>query len=130
MLEKTDTVADMIAVEERLSEIRYQIESLTSTLTNWQNEVDYSTVSISVQEVEELTEKISTQRTYWEEIGDGFTSSLKSVAKFFTNLFKGFIIAIPSIVVIAAIAVVIFIVVKKTLPTRRSKKDDKPDEKK
>ena len=55
MLAKSDTVADMIAIEARLSEIRYNIESLTSTLRNWQNQVDYSDLTLYIQEVEKLT---------------------------------------------------------------------------
>lgn len=127
MLEKTDTVADMLTIEERLAEIRYEIETLTSTLTNWQNEVDYSTVNLSVQEVEELSEKVPTQRSYWEEVRDGFLSSLKSVGRFFTNIFKGFIIALPSLIVAAAIVAVIIVIVRKTLRGRLDKKRDKPD---
>ena len=56
MLEKATTVEEMIQLESRLSDIRYQIESLESRLRNWQNQVDYSTITIYLREVEELSD--------------------------------------------------------------------------
>ena len=55
ILAQAESVEDMIDLESRLSEIRYEKESLTSQLANWDNQVSYSTVSLSLQEVEILT---------------------------------------------------------------------------
>ena len=51
LLEKADTLEAVIALEERLSEIRYQLESMESQLKLYDNQVDYSTVSIHISEV-------------------------------------------------------------------------------
>jgi hypothetical protein len=84
MLEKAETVEDMIAIETRLSEVRYQIESLTSTLKNWHNQIEYSTVTLYIQEVDELR-ICSAQRTYLQEIGDGLESTLNGIGDFFNG---------------------------------------------
>ena len=63
MLEKAETVADMITIESRLSEVRYNIESVTSQLNNWQHQVDYSTINLSIYEVKELSPEIAIPRT-------------------------------------------------------------------
>jgi len=124
MLSKTDTVTDMITIEERLAEIRYQIETLTSTLRNWQSSVDYSTLNLSINEVETFTEIDTVQYlTYWQQIGDGLWTSTRGVGRFFMNLFKWFAINLPILVILAVIAVVIIVVVKRQ--ARRSARKTK-----
>jgi hypothetical protein len=124
MLEKADNVSDMIEIESRISDVRYQIESLETKLRNWQNQVDYSTVTITLEEVRELTETVEVQRTYWQQIGDGLKKSTKSVGKFFKNLFKDFVIALPILLTIAVIAVIlILIIVKIIIPLRQRRKE-------
>ena len=120
MLEKAETVEDMITVESRLSEVRYNIESLTSTLRNWDHEVDYSTVSIYLQEVEELTSPTATQRTYGEKLRDGLADTLSDIGRFFSDLLLWIVSALPVLVILAVVAVVVIILVRRSLRRRRS----------
>ncbi|MDR1217264.1 MAG: DUF4349 domain-containing protein [Oscillospiraceae bacterium] len=115
MLEKADNVEDMIAIESRISNVRYEIESLTSALRNWQSEVDYSTVDLYIREVAELSEEAPVVTTYWSEVGSGFTATLKGIGAFFTSVFKYLIIALPVLVVLAVIAAIALVIVKKRL---------------
>lgn len=55
LLEKADTLEAVIALESRLSEIRYQLESYESQLKLYDNQVAYSTVSLYVSEVKTFT---------------------------------------------------------------------------
>lgn len=113
MLEKATSVEEMIAIEARLSEVRYNIESLTSQLKNWDNKVNYSTVTIYLNEVKELTEQVPVQRTYWEEIGDGLQSTFRSIGRFFKNLLKFIVVNFPVIIIIAVIVVVVVVIFRK-----------------
>jgi len=114
MLSKADNVTDMIEIESKLAEIRYQLESLTTTLRNWQNAVDYSTLTLYISEVAELTEISPVQpRTYWQQIGDGLTANTKSVGVFFKNLFKWVVVNLPVIIILAVLAIVAFILIRK-----------------
>ncbi len=103
MLEKCETVSEMIEIESRLSEVRYQLEALESTLRNWQNEVDYSSIDVTVREVEEYKRVVEPHRTYWQQIGDGFKNTLEDVGSFFAGLFKSIVVALPVIVIVAAL---------------------------
>ncbi len=49
---------DLITIESRLADVRYEIEAITTTLRNWQNEIDYSTVSLTINDVEEIKERV------------------------------------------------------------------------
>ena len=124
MLGKSENVTDMIDIEERLSDVRYEIETLTSTLRNWQNQVDYSSLTLFIQEVEILTEIMPVkQRTYWQQIGDGLAASTRGVGDFFMSLFKWLIINLPVLIIFAVIAVVLVFIVRRWI--RRDKKREK-----
>ena len=56
MLEKAETVEDMLNIEDRLSlRCATASESLTSTLMNWDSLISYSTVTLQITEVSRIT---------------------------------------------------------------------------
>ncbi|MDR2569050.1 MAG: DUF4349 domain-containing protein [Oscillospiraceae bacterium] len=123
MLSQSDEITDLIALEERLGDIRYQIESLTTTLNNWQNQVDYSTVTLNIWEVEEFTEQVPINRSYWEQVSEGFMSTIRSIGKFFMDLFMWLIVSAPVLVILAIIAVATLLIVKYKLRVYRKKRE-------
>lgn len=125
MLESAETVEEMILIEERLSNVRYNIESAQTTLNSWQTQVDYSTVRLHINEVEKLTEKMETHLTYGEEISQGFRSSLKSVGNFFKELFKDIIVAFPVIVIVVAVAAAVVVIGVRSVRRRQTKRHPK-----
>jgi len=126
MLSKAADVPDLIMIEERLSDVRYQVESLTTTLNNWQNQVDFSTLTINIREVEEYTEPTLIHRTYWQQIGDGFMATMKNVGKFFMDLFRWIIVSAPVLIILVAVGVAIFIIIRRTMRKMEEKKKSVP----
>jgi len=110
MLEKAETVTDLLEIQTRLAEVRYEIEYYTSSLRNLQNQISYSTVELSVYEVKELTETVEPQLTYWEEMGEGFKSSMRRVGRVFKNGFMDVVSNLPMILLVLAFLAVIFLV--------------------
>ncbi|MBR5708474.1 MAG: DUF4349 domain-containing protein [Oscillospiraceae bacterium] len=98
MMEKADTVEDMITIQDRLSWVRYEIESLTSQLNNWQRRVDYSTLNLNVTEVKEYTEEPVEEKTFGEEIRDGFNSSVKWLKQALRDIVVFVVSALPVLV--------------------------------
>ena len=121
MLANAEDVPDLIMIEERLSNVRYQLESLMTTLNNWQSQVDYSTLSISIREVEEFTEQVQIHRTYWEQMYDGFMATIRNTGKFFMNLFLWVVVNAPVLIILTAIAVFALLIVK--IKIRKNKKN-------
>lgn len=118
MLSKAESIQNMLDIEERLAYTRYQIESLTAALRNWQNSVDYSTLSITIHEVWVYTEVVQEpepELSYWEQIGDGLVKSAQSVANFFTTVFQWIAMNLPVIGVLVVIAIVIIIIVRRQI---------------
>lgn len=122
MLEKANTVEDMIMVESRISDVRYQIESLTATLKNWQNQVDYSTIELSIREVTKLSESAPYQQTYSQELGSGLKSTLGAIGEFCKLLFK-FVVVLSPVLIIAAVVVVIVLRVRKRKIQEKKERD-------
>ena len=114
LLENAETIEDIITIESRLSEVKYQLESMKSQLRTFDNKVTYSTVHIYIDEVKELTPVV--EQTAGERIAEGFAESLRDIGEGFKEFFIGFVINIPYIIVwgviIAIIAFVGFKIVK------------------
>ena len=123
MLATAEDVPDLILIEERLSNVRYQVESLTTTLNNWQSQVDYSTLTINIREVEEFTEQVQIHRTYWEQMYDGFLATVRDIGKFFMNLFLWIVVNAPVLIILAVLLTCALVIVKIKLRKRKMKKN-------
>ncbi|GLC79093.1 DUF4349 domain-containing protein [Lacrimispora brassicae] len=129
-LEKAESVDTVITLQQRLSEIRYQLESMESQLRLYDNQVDYSTVHMNIREVAIFT-PVSADSAL-TRINKGFTNNFKTLITAMTNLLIGMITTIPlwfPIVLIAGI-VVFFLRKnrKKKIPSPPQPKKEKADE--
>lgn len=120
LLEQAESVEDIITIESRLSEVRYQIESMESQLRTMDNQVSYSTVYLYIDEVARLTPV--KEQTTWEKISTGFSESLYNVGNGIKNFFIGILINLPYLVLWAVILLIAFLVVRGIIRIRRSKK--------
>lgn len=121
-LDKAETIEEIITIEQRLSEVRYQLESMESRLRTMDNLIDYSTVYIDVSEVHELT-PVETP-TAWERITGGFAESLESIAHGGLELCIWFLVHIPYLVIWGILIAAAVILVKR----RRRKKRERLEE--
>ena len=104
MMELAETVEDVIILEDRLTELRFKIESLQSSLNNWDRRVSYSTISLTVKEVREYTPEEKVNPTYGEELKqalkDGLTNAgqlLKDLLVFLVEVLPVLLILVPVI---------------------------------
>ena len=123
MMEKADNVKDLLEIQEYLSDVRYRIESLQSTLTNWDRQVSYSSISLSVEEVQVYTPE--SKLTFGQQLGLALSRGLRSIGEFFRDLLLWLLEALPTLIILAAFVVlVVFIVrrVRRGVKARREKK--------
>ena len=129
MMEAAKTVEDLIAIEEKLTELRYQIESLQSTLKNWDRQVAYSTLDLEVQEVVEYTPE--SRMSYGQELALALCSGLKRTGEFFKDLLLAIVGALPALVILAVVLAILIPVWKKRRKARKARKNppaEKPKE--
>lgn len=127
MLEKAKELDDIVKIQSRLTEVRYQINSIESQLRTYDNKVDYSTVRLDVSEVTIYQQ--APDATAWEKISIGFRNSLHSVGTGFADFGIWFIIHIPQLIVAAVIILLAVLVIRKALKNRRTKVKSKKTEK-
>ena len=119
LMEKAETLDELLTVEKRLTEVRTELEQVTSTLKVYDNQVDYATIYLNVQEVTEFTE-VTEPETVWQRIASGFAKSLKSVGEVLENLFVFVVVSVPYLALIAVAALIIVLALRCS--TRRSRK--------
>lgn len=112
-LSEAKNVSEMLEIEKRLTQVRAELESVTSQLNTYDNLVSYGTVHLRISEVKQYTVVEEEDPTLWERIGDGFMNSLKALGTILEGLLVFFVSAIPFLIIPAIIAVVIVIVVRK-----------------
>ena len=96
-LDRAETIEEIITIEERLSEVRYRLESMESQLRTIDNLVEYSTVYLRISEVETLTPV--EEPSVGERISEGFMESLHSVGNGAMELGIWILIHIPYLVI-------------------------------
>lgn len=107
LIEQAEYIEDIITIEQRLSNVRYQIESMESQLRTYDNKVDYSTVYLDVSEVQELTPVH--EETVWERISGGFMEDVKKIGNGALEILIWLLTHIPTLIVWVVI-ITLFIV--------------------
>lgn len=116
LLEKATSLENVLAIQERLSEVNYQIESHTSKLKVLENRVSYSTVTLRINEVERVTEA---QPTLWTRIKNRFLNNLDGLIDWFKNAVVAIIGGLPVIIPLAAVIFIAILIIKKLIKKRR-----------
>lgn len=111
LMAQAETMSDLLEIEGRLTDIRYQLESAASQLKLYDNQVDYATIYLSISEVQEYTPV--EEKTVWQRIGEGFVKSLKGLWTILVELFVFVLTASPYLAVIGGIVVLIVYLRKK-----------------
>jgi len=110
LLEKAEAIEDIITIKSHLSNVRYQIESMESQLRTFDNKVDYSTVYLNIEEVQELTPV--EEETVLERIVGGFVDNLRDIKDGAVEFFIWFVINIPNFIVWIIIIVIVVIAIR------------------
>lgn len=109
-LAEAKDVSEMLEIEQRLTDVRAELESVTNQLNTYKNLVSYGTVHLSIQEVKQYTEAPEEDPTLWQRIGTGFMNGVKNMGLFLENLLVFAVSAIPYLILPALIAVAILVI--------------------
>ena len=127
LLENAETMEDLLTIEARLTDVRWELENYASQLRVLDNQVNYSTIYLNIWEVDEPT--VIVERTVWQKIGDGFTENAGDMWGGLVNFFIWMITAIPYLVPLALIAGAVLLVIKlcRKLKFKRKAKKNPAD---
>lgn len=128
LLEQADNMEDLLTIESRLTDVRYELEQIHSQMLVMQNRINYSTIHLYLSQVIEYTEVEEEPETFGQRIGRGFTKSIKGVWNGIVEFVIFFISALPYFVLLGGIAVVVILIIRKSRKAPRKKAKQNPSE--
>jgi len=130
ILEKCTDLKDVISVQSRITEVLYQIESYKSRLNSLDNLVSYSTVSMSVSEVERET--VTEKQTVGQRISEGLSRTVQDLRRNAEDLLVDLTVNLPYILIWAAIlggaVLAVRAMVRRAVRRRANKAQPKPED--
>lgn len=95
LLEKSDDLDAIISLEDRLSDVRYELEQNASTLRTYDNLISYTTITLNVSEVKRITQAES--KSTGSRMKTGLMNSLFTLKDGFVELAVWFVVNLPYI---------------------------------
>lgn len=120
LMEQAEKMSDLLEVESRLTEVRYQLESYASQLRLYDNQIDYATVDIYITEVETYTPV--EQPGFFQRIREGLADSIVDLGETIVNVIVWLIVDLPYLIVLALLLWGCTVLVKRQLRKRKAKK--------
>ena len=118
LADKAETTADLLEIESQLSDVQYQLESYTGQMRLMDNQVHYSTVDISLQEVRVLTPTATT-------FGEKFVEAVTSGWRGFVDGAEDFILVVVYLWPVVLIVLAILLVARPALKRRKARRAEK-----
>ena len=122
LLAKAEDMSDLLLIEERLTNVRAELEEVTSQMRVYDNMVDYGTVQLTVTEVQVYTPV--EEETVWKKIGMGLTESWQNLCDGAESAFVFLVVSLPYWIPIGAAIGITVVAVR--LATRKTKKKEGP----
>ena len=120
LLAQAETMSDLLEIESRLTDVRYELESAASQLRLYDNQIDYATIYLTIEEVREYTPV--EEPTLWERISGGFVDSLKGLGNGILDLGVWVVVSSPYLVVYGLSLAGVLLLIRKLRRRRKNKK--------
>ena len=127
LMEKAETVDQLIALENRLTDIRYQLDSYNSEILDYDNKVDFSTIYLELQESIDGKINQSGNYSFFDRVRDGFFQNLFEIRLFFEDTALFVLVFIPQILLVLLIILLIVFANKKLLNKKKQEKQEKQE---
>ena len=126
LLAKAENMTDLLQIEQRLTEVRTELENVASRLRLYDNLVDYGTIELSITEVQEFTPV--EKETLWQRMGSGLKESWQALGEFAEGLMVFLAAALPWMIPVAVAATITYVVVKLSYRKTKKKAAQPPQE--
>lgn len=110
LLEQAEDLENIIILNDRLTEVEWELDSYKKQIRNYDNLVRYSTISIDISEKEYIAPV--EDETLWSRITSGFSNTMHNLGVFFSDLLVWLLASSPILVLLAIIVVLHIIIIK------------------
>jgi hypothetical protein len=121
LLEEAGSLSDILDIEDRLSKVRYEIESLTGTLAQLDSLVDMSTVTVEIYEVEALTEPVP--ESFFGQVSSVFEKSVKALVETLRVLSLVVVAVLPFAVIVGIVLAIVLVLHARSVRRSKAKRD-------
>lgn len=124
LLAKAEKVEDIITIQSRLSDVLYQIESYESTLRTFDDQIAYSSVHLSIQEVQRETtvEKESAAQEIARRFKENWEDVKEGAARFGINFVSDLPVILVWVVFLGILALIVALIIRRA-PRRKAKRE-------
>lgn len=123
LMEQAETMSDLLEIEGRLTEVRYQLENYTSTLRLYDNQVDYATLDLTLREVEKFTPP--EKQGFWQKVTSGLADSMVDLGQGMVDFAAWVLIELPYLVLVGLLGWLTVFLTRRSIKRRRAKKEQK-----
>lgn len=125
MLEQAETIETILAIQNQLTQVRYQLESYESQKRTYDNDINYSTVYVYVQEVERESQNTD---TYGGELLEKLSGNFHGILTGLRSFSLWFLGAMPYWILLGLLFLIFWVVYKKATKKKRKAQDKEPEE--
>lgn len=111
LMEKAETVEEILQIQSYLTDVNYQIESYTAQLNTYKSLVSYSTLKLDISEVERLTPPTAKPDVF-DRISQNISDNIYNIGEDFKDMFVGVVSSAPYLAIYAVVIIVIVIIVR------------------
>ncbi|MBQ8646713.1 MAG: DUF4349 domain-containing protein [Oscillospiraceae bacterium] len=101
--DQASTLEELLTIEEHLTDVQYRIESYTGQMRVLNDQIDYSTVNLRLDEVQVLTPKSD---RFGDRVGEAFTGGWREFGEDLQDLIVGLVGGLPWLLVLAVVLAV------------------------
>ncbi len=131
LLKKAVKMEDILKIEKELQTTNYEIENLTGTLKKWDSLVEYSTLTVNLNEVEQIKPVQPKENDgLLHRISSGFKNSVIDLWNFVQDTIVALAAAIPVILPLGAIGYLVYRFIRRKISkAEKAKAEKKSDHK-
>ena len=123
LMDKAETIDQLIALESRLTDIRYQLESYNSEILDYDNRVNFSTIYLELQESVEGKINNTSSYSFSDKVKNGFYKNIFAIQLFFSNLALFLLVYIPQILFVLLVILALVLLNKKLNAKAKKQKE-------
>lgn len=121
LLAQAETLEDILKIQDRLTDVRYELERYASYLRTLENQISYATINLTITEVKEYTPVMAEEPTMWQRITEGFSRSIKDIGEGVKEFFIWVIVNSPYLLIWGLVLTAVVLILRK----HRAKKQKK-----
>lgn len=123
LMEKAETIDQLIALESRLTDIRYQLESYNSEILDYDNRINFSTIYLELQE--SIDGKLNNTKAYTfsDKVRDGFYRNLFGIQLFFSGIAVFTLVYIPQLFAVLLVILALVLLNKRLNAKAKKRKE-------